>query len=109
MPSEQRLKGINAVIRRVVGEQITHVSNFPSSTFITVTKVKVSANLEWADIGVSVYPDAQADAVLKFLNRFRVEFQSAIGDTLRARRTPKIRFSIDTSIAEAEKLFANGL
>lgn len=105
MPSEERIIRINEAILRVVNSAIIYYGNLPPTTFLTVTRVKTSSNLEWADIYVSVYPASQQPAALKFLEQHRLNFQGKMNEALHVRRTPKIRFHIDDTLAKAEGLF----
>lgn len=104
MPNERRLARINKVIWGVVAKAIVEQGNLPPSIFISVTYVKVAPNLERVTVGVSVFPDARATEALKFLERHRVAIQSEINESLRVRRTPKINFQLDRTIAQATDL-----
>lgn len=106
MPSERRLARINEVIRRVISERILEGGNFPSDVFLTVNRVKISGNLEWVDVAVSVYPETRSAKALQFLERERVAFQAAINKALQARRTPKIRFELDQMLTQVDEIIS---
>jgi len=104
MPSDRRLERINEAINRVIGEAILELGNLPPAIFISVSGVKVAPSLEWATVKISVFPDEGSAMALDFLKRNRVIIQSKINDALHARRTPKINFVLDRTIADAEAL-----
>ncbi len=109
MPSERRLERINEVIRRVVGQSILELGNLPPTTLITITKVSLSDKMESVDVYFSVFPDKDIQRAEAFLKRERIEFQSRINEALKARRTPRIRFILDDSVAKVEEMFSQGL
>lgn len=105
MPNERRVKRLSETMKRVINQAILKEGNFPVSIFVTLTRVKLAANLEWADIYFSVYPTKSGKSILRFLSGIRVPLQSKINLALKARRTPKLRFHIDEGFAKGEALF----
>ncbi|WP_068548660.1 30S ribosome-binding factor RbfA [Thermosulfidibacter takaii] len=71
--------------------------------FVTITRVKVSADLSFADVYFSVL-DGSWDYTKQQLEMHRVEIQSYIGRDLRLKRLPKLRFFEDRSLEHVERI-----
>ena len=71
--------------------------------FVTITRVKVSADLSFADVYFSVL-DGSWDYTKRQLEEHRVAIQGFMGRDLRLKRLPKLRFFEDRSLEHVERV-----
>jgi ribosome-binding factor A len=71
---------------------------------VTVSRVIVSADLQVADIKVTVFPNDKQGTVLQKLRKTRKEYEYFLADILSRGRSPELRFEIDTEALEAYEL-----
>ena len=81
------------------------VPDFQSS-MVMVTDVRVSPDFSWATIFVRPIGNQKADEVAKILNEHKGFFRKVIGQKIRLRITPDVRFLVDESFDEAQKIEA---
>ncbi len=118
MKNKQRSTGNGPSQRQLrVGEQIRHViaqtlakGNFrdeiliDASADITVTEVRPSPDLKNATAYVISLGGKNMDELIPLLNNNAVQFQKDIGAQNTMKFTPKVRFKIDTSYENVQKL-----
>lgn len=100
----RRIEQINKLIREKISKLILREIEFPKGVLVTVTRVKTSADLKYAQIFVSVLPFKYGQKILKLLKKNTSHLQSLLGEKLTIKFTPKINFSLDTTEEEAEKI-----
>ncbi len=71
--------------------------------FVTITRVRVSADLSYADVYFSVL-DGSWDSTKKQLEENRGALQVAIGKDLRLKKMPKLRFKEDRSLEHVQRI-----
>ncbi len=72
---------------------------------VSVTAVQLSPDMSGAAILVSPFGgDEENEATWKALKRNAHYFQSTMSRNLRLRRTPELRFEIDNSIKEGDRM-----
>lgn len=103
--SVDRLKRVNALMRREIGDALFHVMNeqdFDIAT-ATVTRVDTARNLRSAHVMVSIRGDESTKArMLSLLRRHRSEIQRLINRDLTIKYTPKLQFELDRSIEKGD-------
>lgn len=98
----RRGERIARIIREEASRVVLYELGDPRIGFVTVTKVKVSADLSHARVYVSVYGDGEArDRTMKALSRVASVVQRACGPRLKTRIMPHIEFEFDPSIERA--------
>lgn len=90
-------------IRETVAEIIATEVSDPRVSLITVTGAKVSSDRSVANIYVSADPN-NYDDVLAGLDSARGRVRSLLGRNLGWRVTPELRFFIDESVDEGERI-----
>lgn len=68
---------------------------------VTVSKVIVSADLQVADIKITVFPTDRQGTVLQKLRKTHKEYEYFLADILSRGRSPELRFEIDSEALEA--------
>lgn len=95
----QRLNKIAEAIRQEISEIIQNEIKDPRIGFVTITRVKVTSDLGFADIYFSVLEGAGNKKATQIGLRSAAGFlRKEIGQRLRMRFTPQIRFKFDNSI-----------
>lgn len=113
----QRLQRLADQIQRTLAVLIRDEINDPGLTgFVTISSVKVSPDLGYADIYVTVlephadvsedmYKDAHKDS-LAVLNRAAGFLRTQLSATLKTRTTPRLRFHYDEVTAHGNHMMA---
>lgn len=77
---------------------------FEAANNVTISQVTVSPDLRYATAYVMTLGGLNLEEVLNALNNSAYAFQHDIGKSIKMRSTPRIRFMVDTSYDEAEKI-----
>lgn len=96
---------VDEQIRESVATLLVTEFSDPRLTFITVTGAEVSPDRSVANIYVSSSPDSYDD-VTNALESAKGRLRSLLGKNLGWRVTPDLRFFIDESVDEAERIEA---
>lgn len=99
-----RIAKVNELIKQEVGKIMLEDLNFPASSLVTVIAAKVSVDLRYADVFISVYPINAREDVLKTLDENIYDMQQVINKKLSMRPVPKIRFKVDESAKNVERI-----
>lgn len=97
---------VAGLLRRELGVLVQRELNDPDVGFISVSDVEVSRDLGVAKVYVSVLDSEQADISVAALNRSAGYLRGILGQQLRMRTTPQLRFYQDTSIETGERMDA---
>ena len=100
----QRILKINKLIKRELGKIILTDVDFPKNSIITITKVKTSADLRYADIFISVLPDEMNIEIEKELKENIYFIQGKLNRKLFMKPLPRIRFMIDRSGEDVDRI-----
>lgn len=101
-----RTERVAAVIQRDLGK-IIQKGYQPSGSFITVTHVDISPDLQNTNVYVSVYaPGRDEKAIFNQLTDQVVEIRKALASKVRnqLRRVPEVHFKPDNSARHAQKM-----
>jgi ribosome-binding factor A len=74
------------------------------SSFLSITKVDVSKDLSFADVYVSDIRGQKIEKGVEGLQSAAGFIQTQLGDLMRIRKIPHLRFHTDTSIGESFEL-----
>lgn len=100
----QRTERVQKVAKEVLGEAIQELKD-PRVGFVTVTGVRVSPDLRYARVFVTVLgtPEEQKDAVAG-LDSAAPRLRQALGRQVRMKYLPELRFELDTLQENAQRL-----
>ena len=91
------IREINNIIYRKI--------NDPRIKFVTITRIKVSPDLKYADVFVTIFNDKdQQKKALKGLKNATKFIRGELGKDLKLRYVPKIEFKIDEDLEHQYKL-----
>lgn len=108
----RRIGKVNKLLKQEISNLILKELDFSREIIITVTKVEIPSDLEWAKIWVSILPFSRAEMVLGVLNSKKYNIQKLLNQKLRMRIIPKIKFKLDTSeekVSRVERLLKNNV
>jgi len=104
---EERRRKLESFIAREVSRIIQKEMRDPRVSSVSVSKVEITKELEFAKVYVSMYDDSlDKEKVVEILNRASGFFKYHIGKSLKVRRIPNIIFKLDRSIEEGDKVLA---
>jgi len=99
--SEQLEKSLIREINNIIYRKI----NDPRIKFVTITRVKVSSDLKYADIFVTIFNDKDHQKkALKGLKNATKFIRGELGKDLKIRYVPNIKFIIDEDLEHQYKL-----
>lgn len=102
-----RMEKVNQQIKREIGNMIQYGDlNDPRLTFVTITYVECSKDLQHARVGFSVFSNDRKEiqSVQEGLSSARGFVRKLIGQRVRLRYTPEIVFIHDDSLSYASKI-----
>ena len=104
MPS-LRLQRVRELLKREIGEIIRREIPVGEVGLITVNEVGVSSDLHSATVFIGILGNAeQKKKGLSALNRHRKHIQSLMGKAVVLKYTPHLRFMIDGSVEQGNKV-----
>jgi len=98
-------KKIAKLIQKEISE-ILQRGEYIVGGLITVSVVRMTADLGLAKIYITVFPDALLNSTVEELNKRDWEVRKKLGSRIRnkMRKMPEIRFYVDDSFIEAKKI-----
>jgi ribosome-binding factor A len=101
-----RISRVERLIKKEVADILAAQVVEPAARTVTVLWAKVSRDLQFADVYVSVYGDEEeVTRGLKALARCRPYVQKQVAARVRLRRTPRVRFRLDREYRSAVRVF----
>lgn len=101
-----RVIKVNSLIKEEIGKLILCDFSFPLGVFVTVVDAKVSKDLRYADVVLSIFPADRKEEVLDSLDECIYDLQQKINKKLSMKPVPKIRFEVDSSGEYVQKIEA---
>ena len=103
----QRQLRVGQEIKRIIAEEINfgRVRNLEGKdTLVTIMEATVSPDLKYADVFFVTSNDELQEEVLEGLQLAANHFRKVVAAKTMLRYVPEIRFFIDTTMAEADKI-----
>lgn len=102
--ASRRRERLNELIKREISKKIIADVKDPRVGFVTVTRAEINDDMTGADVFITIMETDEADenSTLKALNKMHGFFQKDLGEIMRTRLTPTIRFKKDDA---TEKTF----
>ena len=102
--TNQRISKVNKLIKQEVGKIILFETDFPRDVILTITKVKTSKDLRYADVFVSVLPSDKEVEIKKALEENIYFIQQKLNKKLYMKPLPRIKFVIDRSGEDVSRI-----
>ncbi len=100
-----RTARVGEQIRNEIAELLTFTVRDPRIGFITITRVTVTPDLQQARVYYTTMGDEQARReTARGLERATPMIRHHLGDRLRLRRVPEVRFFFDKAIAHQDRI-----
>jgi ribosome-binding factor A len=95
--SMRRQEKMARIVRDAVSGAVANLSDPRITSFVSVMRVQVAANLRIADVYFSLFGGSEADQKKTFaaIEHARVRIQSILADGLECRFCPFLRFHMD--------------
>ena len=97
-----RVARVNELCREILADELERVDD-DRLVLVTITHVNVDPDLRHALVEFSSLGEGE-DEALEALGEHRVKLQSAIARKARLKRTPELRFSVDTVISRGARI-----
>lgn len=107
-PTERQLR-VAEEIKHLVSSALLTMEFYDEDltpSMVMVTDVKVSPDFSWTTLYVHSIGQTDEQAMVDALNRHKGAFRKIIGDKIRLRITPDVRFRLDNRFEEAAKIDA---
>jgi ribosome-binding factor A len=102
----QRTEKVQKLAREVLGDTIPTLKD-PRIGFVTVTAVRMSADLRHARVFVSVFADGdERAATMTALRHATPYLRGELGREMRLKYLPELVFELDTTAEDAQRLEA---
>ena len=101
MPREfSRTRRVEEQLRRDLAELIRHEVNEPDLGMISITEIKVTPDLNYAQIYTSILQDdvETIEYTLEVLKQYAGKLRSLLGKRMHIRRVPELKFIYDDLI-----------
>ena len=96
-----RILQINSLIKQHFGQIIHQELKTPEGVLVNVTRVKTSADLRHAQIGISIYPKEFTNDTFALICRQLKQLKFSLHQSITLKYAPDIKIYIDTSPQEA--------
>jgi len=106
MEGFSRTDRVGDEIKRAVGILIEKEVKDPRVGFVTVTSVKVAGDLSVATVYVTVGENEDPEEALRGLQAASCFIRKRLGETVRLRTTPELRFVYDSSVERGFRMDA---
>jgi len=103
--STRRITRVNELIRREIGTALFRVLNEEGLdlSVVTITHVITSKDLRKAQVLVSIRENhPQRHSIMAMIRHHRVDIQDIIAKNIILKYTPKLSFSLDTSLEKGD-------
>ena len=103
--NEARLGRVNEELMKAISHIITYELKNPDVTgMISVTRVKLTPDLKYAKVYVSILNPKSVEETMKGLKESAGFIRSQVAKTVNLRITPELVFEYDDSIEHGEKI-----
>lgn len=104
MASEARIKRINELVKRQVGQNILREVDFSNNVLATITRAETSMDVTHCKVFVSAFPEKEIKNVLRILQKNIYNLQKLLNRQLRMRPVPQIRFVEEKDLPAEQRI-----
>ncbi len=105
--STNRITRVNELLKREIAANLLKLLDLTEvdRASVMVSRVETSPDIKYADVFISVFGDDAAQRkALKVAERLRPELQRLINKESSFKFTPRLKFHIDNSIADGDRI-----
>ena len=103
--ASDRMSKVNENVRAQVAQAVSQDVELPLDSFVTVTRVETSRDLQHAKVFIMVLPDGKRASTMKKLQQQKGVVGRALGKALKMKYTPKVHFHFDEQGIRAQQIF----
>lgn len=103
--THNRPERVAGLIQQTLAELLLRQASDPRFTLVTITAVKVTADLADAKVYVTMLDESRIQEAVTALNHAAGYFRHLLADKIELRIVPRLRFIYDESISRADKLY----
>ncbi|HCI05220.1 MAG: Ribosome-binding factor A [Parcubacteria group bacterium GW2011_GWC1_45_9] len=102
--AKKRIERLEEFILEELGLIIRKEFDDPTSSFISLTQVRLGSDLTQATVYISIFPDKHKNQVIDRLNRAHGFLQAKLYQRMSTYNLPKLYFKYDPSIAQSARI-----
>ncbi|MFW5701333.1 MAG: 30S ribosome-binding factor RbfA [Bacteroidota bacterium] len=100
-----RAEKVASTIKRIIAEPISQLAREHDAGMVTVTSVRVSPDLQIAKVYLSVFGEKNSPGkFLQYLENNSGDLRRIVGQKMRLRYTPELRFYLDDTLNQMEHI-----
>jgi ribosome-binding factor A len=100
-----RVEKVASEIKKMLAQPIAEIARGLNAGLVTLTSVRVSKDLQQAKVYISIFNKKSSPGLLiDELERRKGELRHLIGKDLRLRFTPDLKFFLDDTLEQMEKI-----
>lgn len=103
-PRSRRLYQIDSLLQHELGSLFIKQLEPPADCLVSVSSITVSADLDHAEVKLSILPFNRRQEVFKFIQTQLKEVTHELNLRLKLYRVPKLHFRIDETEEQADRL-----
>ena len=100
----KKVKQINELLKRTIGEIILKDFDSPKEALITITRVETTPNLIKSNVFINVIPQKVEKDIIASLRKYIYYIQQKVNKKLKIRPVPKIIFITEKDIDKAIRI-----
>ncbi|OGY80056.1 MAG: ribosome-binding factor A [Candidatus Kerfeldbacteria bacterium RIFCSPHIGHO2_02_FULL_42_14] len=102
--SSQRIERVNTLMQQSLGEIVLREVELPQESFVTISKVQTSKDLQQARVLLMIQPEMQEAFIMQLLNKHRPYLQHLLHQQIKLRYSPKIFFVVDEQAKKVARI-----
>lgn len=102
--SKYRILRFNELLKKQLGKILLEEFEFPEKTFVTVTDVSTSPDLQHALVCISIIPEEKGKEILRILSKTVYGIQQKLNKTIPMRPIPKIEWMIQANASRVQRV-----
>ncbi|MCB1043377.1 MAG: 30S ribosome-binding factor RbfA [Acidobacteria bacterium] len=99
-----RLEPICEQVREIISRAIAFEMRDPAFEGVTITRVRVSPDYQFADVRYTTYDDEDRELAEAGFQRARGALRSAVAKQINMRKTPQLRFHYDEDVVAERRI-----
>jgi len=100
-----RTEKVSSTIKKILVTPINQLANEYKAGLVTVTAVKVSADLQFAKVYISIFGSKISDGkFLAILEDNKGQIRSYLGKNIRLKHIPDLKFFLDNTLDEIDHI-----
>jgi ribosome-binding factor A len=97
---EEKIRQVNEMIKRDLGEIILKEMELPSGDFCDIERVSTSSDLSFCKVFISVFPQKEEKRILEIFNKSAGFFRAMMEKKTKIRKIPRFIFKIENNEAQ---------